>query len=300
MKTLPEKHLMKCSLKNPDTKRKTMTEQNKNTENAHDFYINKWFLDFVGTYGEAMIFYAAKLTWRGLSASYTSWLNYNPTRGVKVKSRFRNVHFPQIKENVITWRDDKLGVSGTWERMVESIQSRIFDSTEGYLDWNCIQPASKVKLKIDDKYSEGTGYAEQLTLTVPAWKIPMDELRWGRFVSDKNNLVWIELMEKEKKKWLWINGTKENGCIIEDESISVPNKNMVLELDKSVVLESEKKILSVVEKLIRRIPGFNKIIPLDFIMADETKWLSNSRLIVNSEIISEGKTIHELVNFKPH
>lgn len=147
---------------------------------------------------------------------------------------------------------------------------------------------------------KGKGYAEQLIMTVPAWKIPMDELRWGRFVSDENSMVWIELRKDERKKWLWVNGEKEENCFIEDESVSVPDKKLILQLDKGVVLESEKKILSVVEKIIRYIPGFNKLIPLQFIMADETKWLSNGRLLINGKTVSEGKAIHELVNFNAH
>jgi hypothetical protein len=273
---------------------------NKTKVNNSDFYIDKWFLDFTGNDGEAMIFYAAKLIWHGLSANYTSWLNYDPKSGVKVKSRFRNVHFPEKNENSIAWGDKKFGVSGKWNSNAKPIQARIHDSDEGYLDWFCFQPASKVQLIINGKSLLGKGYAEQLIMTVPAWKIPMDELRWGRFVSEENNLVWIELRKDERKKWLWVNGKKEVDCIIEDESVSVPTKNITLELDKYVVLESEKKILSVVEKIIRYIPGFNKLIPLQFIMADETKWLSNGRFQTNGKTVSEGKAIHELVNFKPY
>ena len=86
---------------------------------------------------------------------------------------------------LITWSDSKFGVSGTWKSMATMIQTRIFDSAEGFLDWKCFQPASKVQLRINDTVLEGRGYAEQLILTVPPWRIPMDELRWGRFGSDE-------------------------------------------------------------------------------------------------------------------
>jgi len=299
MKTRPEKRFKKHFLIAPEPN-KMKINKNHNQANNQVFYINKWFLDFTGRDGEAMIFYAAKLIWHGLSANYTSWINYNPLSGVKVKSRFRNVNFPEKNENSITWNDKKFGVSGKWESTAGPVQSRLYDSEEGYLDWFCYQPASHVKLNVNGKSMEGCGYAEQLIMTVPAWRIPMDELRWGRFVSKQNNLVWIELRKDERMKWLWVNGEKEIECIIENESVSVPNKDQQLELDKGVVLEFEKKIQSVVEKIIRYIPGFNKLIPIQFIMADETKWLSNGRLLINGQVISEGKAIHELVNFKPH
>jgi hypothetical protein len=264
-----------------------------------NLHLDKWFLDFVGENGEAMIFYVAKLTWHGWSVPYTSWLRYDAASGVRLKSRFRNVQKPLLNDNMITWSDTKFGVSGTWEPLANRIEARIFDSGEGYLDWKCYQPASKVQLKIYNTVLEGVGYAEQLILTVPPWKIPMDELRWGRFSSDENNIVWIELREQDKRQWLWLNGEKMENCIIEDDHIYIPAKDLLLKLDRSVALESEKKIFSVVEKIIRYIPGFNKVMPLSFLMADEYKWLSQGQLLEHNLSVSSAKAIHELVNFKP-
>lgn len=272
-------------------KKHSIKSQNKN------FHLDKWFLDFIGENREAMIFYAANLTWHGLSVSYTSWLQYDVTHGVRLKSRFRNVQMPKKEENLIIWGDLKFGVSGTWRSLENMIQARIFDSEEGFLDWKCFQPASKVQLKINNRVLEGRGYAEQLILTVPPWKIPMDELRWGRFGSVETNIVWIELREKEKKQWLWLNGDKIENCIIEDEYISIPHKDMVLKLDRGTVLEAEKKIFSVVEKIIGYIPGFKKVMPINFLMADECKWLSQGEFQAHDQMLSSGMAIHELVNF---
>lgn len=79
-----------------------------------NFYLRKWFCDFTGENGEAMIFYSARLKWRSWSTSYTSWLNYDPASGVMLKSRFTNIQIPQIKDNLIIWSDSKFGISGTW------------------------------------------------------------------------------------------------------------------------------------------------------------------------------------------
>lgn len=263
-----------------------------------NFRLNKWYLDFVGENGEAMIFYAAKLTWHGMSVKYTSWLSHNLETGVVLKSRFRKVQMPVLDGELITWKDLGFGVSGAWRASSPMIQARLFDSEEGYLEWECYQPASKVNLIINEKTLSGVGYAEQLTLTAPPWKIPMDELRWGRFVSDSNNLVWIELRKSDKKQWLWLNGEKIDSCLIEDDSIVIPGSNLMLILDRKVILESEKKIQSVVGNIIRYLPNFHKSIPLGFLMADETKWLSKGELQSEGKVLSIGMTIHELVNFK--
>jgi hypothetical protein len=271
----------------------------KLTSGGH-FHLNKWFLDFVGINGAAMIFYAAKLRWHGWSASYTSWLGYEPGKKLSLKSRFRNVQIPVINDNTINWNDPGFGVSGTWESCAKMVQARLFESQEGILDWLCYQPASKVRLRIKNTVLEGRGYAEQLILTVPPWKIPMDELRWGRFGSDDNIMVWIEMREKEKQQWLWLNGERIGNCLIEDDHIILPEKKLELILDKGTLLESEKKIFAVVEKVIHYIPGFNKIMPVNFLMADEYKWLSRGQLETDHRTTSHGMAIHELVNFKAY
>jgi len=262
-----------------------------------NFHLKKWFLDFVGNNGETMIFYSAKLSWKGFSVNYASWIDYHPESGVKVKSHFLNVQVPEIKDKLITWYDDKFKISGSWETMDVPLYERIFDSDDGYLDWNCFQPTSLVQLKINDKIIRGKGYVEQLILTTPPWHIPMNDLRWGRFHSLHDTIVWIELRKENKQQWLWINGEKIINCSIEDNHISSVEKNFYLKLDRSVILESEKKIFQVVQKLLSYLPGFNKLMPSKFLMADSHKWLSKGEFQKNGSPVTQGMAIHEWVNF---
>jgi len=263
------------------------------------FYLRKWFLDFVSDTGETMIFYAARLNWHGWPVPYTSWLHYAPNEGVRMKSRFHHASMPEKKNHQITWTDERLGISGTWTEMADPIEARILDTEEGYLDWSCLQPASDVTLMINNTKLIGRGYVERLELTMPPWKIPMDELRWGRFGSAHHNIVWIELHEKEKQQWVWWNGERQDSCTIADDHLSIPAKNLLLTLDRSVSLESEKKIFSVVNNLIRFIPGIQRAMPVKFMMADESKWMSKGQLLQHDKVITDGMAIHELVNFNP-
>ena len=114
---------------------------------------------------------------------------------------------------IYSWNDSKFDVNGVWESLADPIQACIFNSVDGCLNWNCFQPASKVCLTINNKIVKGRGYAEQLILTALPWKIPMNELRWGRFGSKENNMVWIELREEDKQQWVWLNGEKIENCI---------------------------------------------------------------------------------------
>jgi len=260
-------------------------------------HLNKWFLDFVGDNGETMIFYAAKLSWRGIAVNYGSWIHYHPENGLKERSHFRNIKFPEKKDEVITWEDYEFKVSGRWEADARPIEARLFESDRGYLDWKCFQPASRVQLKIQDRILEGDGYVEQLILTAPPWHIPMNDLRWGRFRSPDDTIVWIELRKENKQQWVWFNGERITNCSIEDDHISSAEKNFLLKLDRGVVLESENKLYRVLHKLVHYLPGFNKLIPAKFLMAYNQKWLSKAEFQLKEGSITQGIAIHEWVNF---
>lgn len=261
------------------------------------FYLNKWFLDFIDSKGEVKIFYAAKLSWHGITVHYASCLDYTANKGARTRHHFRNVRMPVLKDKRLTWSDEYLNVKGTWTSEARSLKSRIFDSNDGHLDWSCHQPASSVELTIGDQVIKGQGYAEQLILTAPPWKIPMTDLRWGRFRSLNNTLVWIELRHQDKKQWLWLNEKRAAPCEIHDERLWSEELNFSLKLDREVVLESEKKIFDVVEKLLRYLPGFKKVIPFHFLFADGYKWLSRGKFEKQGQEAEQGMAIHEWVNF---
>lgn len=264
----------------------------------NNFHLEKWYLDIVTENGSAMIFYAAKLKWKKWEVPYTSWLSYNKETGVTCKSKFHKVKLPKVINDNISWNDDKFNISGTWKPLSSPIKSQLFKSKEGELNWNCFQPRAKVAVKINDNEINGFGYIEQLTLNLIPWKLLMNELRWGRYISKGNYIVWIELIkESVKQQWLWFNGVKYENSIISDNLISIPKENISLILDKKVILEEEKKILKTVKLLLSYLPSFNNPISNSFLNADEIKWLSKATLSKNGNFVEHGWAIQEYVNF---
>ena len=84
---------------------------------------------------------------------------------------------------------------------------------------------------------------------------------------------------------------------MDDSAIHVPAIDLTLKLDRSAILESEKKIQSVVKILVKYLPGFDRIMPSAFLMAEETKWLSQGELIKEGRSICIAPVIHERVDF---
>ena len=256
------------------------------------FYIDKWYLDFVNEDNEVWIFYAAKLYWHGIVVPYTAIISGGPGRKSLKNSRYRHINFPECDAGKITWNDSGFDILGTWELQSSSISSRLFEDNSGYLDWHCHIPSGKVKLNIKGREMTGTGYVEQLKITIPPWVIPIDELRWGRFISEDG------FRNSEEKNWVWINGDIVKYCTITDNQIKIAKEKINIEIDKVYDIENEQSINKVVKNLVKYIPGFGKALPLKFLLAQNHKWFSKGVLHDFSEDICSGNVIHELVEFK--
>ena len=257
--------------------------------NKKGFHLTKWFLDFVGEDGSVLICYAARLTWKGITAPYTNILWQRPGHPTTQKTRYTRVRMPVQDGRQLIWGDS-----------AEPIDARLYESEKGFLDWHCLQPRSRVTLELDGGQYIGEGYAEVLHMTIPTWEMPMRELRWGHFLSPGHWGVWIEIKEEAgAHQWVWWDGKLETGCRISDTDLYIPGVNASLHLSCGRVLEADKKIQQVVGKLVRYLPGFRKVIPESFLMADACKWHSQANMDLGSDGKITGQAIHEFVNFNP-
>lgn len=259
------------------------------------FNLEKWFLDVVDSDNRTSIFYAAKLNWLGVRFQYVDWIHYDGDNICSQEKKFRRVSLPSINRQTILWEDLKLNIKGEWTSMDNPINACVYDSPKGQLNWHCYQPRSHVKLNINNQEIEGLGYVEKLVLTAYPWHIPMDHLRWGRFVSPRHSLVWIELRESVIRQWVWLDGAKiKDRCEIND--ISVANKTFTLTLNKEKTLESGRSISKALGVLLKGVLNFNNPIRSNFANAYSQKWLSHGQLKIDNEI-DQGMVIHEWVNF---
>jgi hypothetical protein len=263
------------------------------------FRITKWFLDFLGPDGSILIVYAACLEWRGGVIPYTNVIWHKPDKGITRKSSFSKGSLPKREEGRITWADRRFGIEAAWEAKSEPVHARLYESGNQILDWQCWQPHSRVTLKKDNMTLSGEGYAEVISTSFSAWEIPMRELRWGHMFSEGDWAVWIELNGDTPRQWVWWNGQRTEGCRISDSEVFLPGRGITLKLDQALVLEKEQKVNRVVRKLVGYIPGFSKIIPMPFLMANQTMWESTIDLKKDEGgSFAKGRAVHEFLDLK--
>jgi hypothetical protein len=256
------------------------------------FLLTKWYLDCVAESGDAVILYVADLRWNALTVHYGSLLT---VLGGRVASTFslRGGAIPEIRDGTIAINLPQLDVEGTWQGLRSSIQRTIFESERGSVDWHCLQPMSQVDLLFRGTTRfTGRGYAECLTLSVLPWKLPINELHWGRFLSDWDALVWIDWRGSHQQRVVFHNGEERRVKSITESEIVFADSDSRLELDRGLVLR-QGRLGDIVFPGVSRLA---ELLPRSMLSVNECKWRSRG-LMHSSGAESWGCAIHEVVKW---
>jgi len=254
------------------------------------FELSKWYLDCVSDAGDVVIVYAAVLRWGPIRVHYGSVLSRPAGGQVEVHSSLRAVPDPGIEGDVLTLSAPALEVDGTWTRLAAPVSATIFESPEGKVHWECLHPRARVELTVRGRAVMGAGYAERLLVTVEPWRMPIDELRWGRFIGERSALVWIDWRGGHRKQVVLLDG-KDAGNTRIDEAALEADSGARLALDQTEVLRHGaigKTALSVLPSIER--------FPARILALDETKWCSRGTL-TDARGVDRGWVIHEIVKW---
>ena len=265
-----------------------------NMSTQSDFSLRKWYLDCVADNGDTFIGYSASVQWKALTLHYSSITTMRGNSGARTKTSLGESSFPGMKGQRIDWSSKALNLVGTWTLMAEPTQQHLYDSPEGTVTWSCLHPRSKADILFGKKeHIAGLGYAELLELTVKPWQLPIAELRWGRFLSKRDALVWIEWRGDTPLSVVFHNGKQIRDGSITDEQVSIDGDRTVLTLTERT--ELRKGVL--VSTALSVIPGIALIVPARMLRTYECKWRSRGVLNRNGILCSSGWAIHEVVRF---
>jgi hypothetical protein len=251
------------------------------------FKLSKWYLDCVSDSGEASILYTGTAGWGTFHLNYSSLLE---TAGDAVITRqsFQAGGEPTVAGKSLLWRSDALQVDGEWKSDSTELRSTVFSSTEGSIEWHCLMPRARARIG----RREGLGYAEHLAMTVAPWKIPLRTLRWGRFTSDSEWVVWIDWRGEYSQTLAYRNGGEVRISSLEDARIEFEDLSQLL-MDRSLVIRDGPLRSTVLSA----IPGVRDCLPVRILQVTECKWRSRARLQRCDGGTVEGWAIHERVEW---
>jgi len=203
------------------------------------------------------------------------------------------LHFsaPQVTDSSIQWASSHLGVLGTWKGIAQPIKRTLLESPGGNIEWNCLLPRARAEVLIGGRQMGGLGYVEHLTMSIPPWQLPFDELRWGRFLSDEDALVWIYWSGSHYLNVGFHNGVPVENPVLTDHGFEGEGVGLTLG-ENSVLREG-----ALIDSALSMIRGIHRLFPFRILTTHECKWISRGILKKPSAADSNGWAIHEVVRW---
>jgi hypothetical protein len=258
------------------------------------FALTKWYFDCTAPDGRAAIAYLASLAWRGLSLTWQSVAVYEPGQPPMRRSSLQSAHDPKVDGDRLTWRAPGIGCEIAVDSQHPSIHERLFDDGTGVIDWHVQAPAAAVSVDLEGiEAIRGTGYAERIRMTVPPWRLPIRELRWGRWSDPtaSRSVVWIEWRGDLPRTWVYVDGVAATSALVTDDRVSIGTANLVL--DDGRTLEA-----MAFSETAATIPPLKTILPESILALRQTKWCSTGTFEDGSGSPLIGPAIHEVVVFR--
>ena len=255
------------------------------------FLLSKWYMDCVSDAGDVAIAYVARLRWRSITLHYSSILTRDAGGAAKTDTSLREARDPQLDGRVLTWAAPALGVSGKWSSLTAAACTTVFESPSGHVAWRCHQPGGLAEVTVADRTIRGRGYAEHLELTVEPWRLPIDELRWGRFVGERMSLVWIDWRGRHTKQVVLVDGVEVGAASVDERSVRTADARVRLDIEEGGALREG----AIGKTALARIPGIEQF-PMRILALDERKWASRGTLARGGET-DRGWVIHEVVRW---
>lgn len=264
------------------------------------FHLTKWYLDAVSEDGRVLVGHHGELSWKGISFRHASVLLRDRAGQVTERWASRGTSAPVLEEGSVRWTSSRPAVDGLWKRAeggsgnAESGSFRLLATAEGCVDWNCLVPAARVRATLPDgSLLEGPGYAEKLELSIPPWRLPIEELRWGRFLSGVSSLVWIDWRGAAPLSLALLDGRRVAVASIDDTSVVLADPPGRLDLLPTTILRDG--LLG--GPVLGRVPGLSRTLPARMLRVHESRRLARGVLEVEGESGREGNALFEVVRW---
>ena len=258
------------------------------------FSLTKWYLDGIDKAGNVALGYAARLNWHKVNVNYSGLLTAVEAE-VNAVNTFRSRGTPKFHNQLTEWKSDKLQLRGTWRSIDAPIESKLLDSNNGKLHWHCFQPKARVSLSVAGKplLRSGMGYVEKIEITVRPWELPFNEIRWGRYLSDSETVVWIWWRGRSHQNRCFYNGRILENVGITDEGIGFPGDMGRIVFSDTLNLRSGRSLADI----LNAVPVLRDRLPQTITNLFECKWRSRGIRISSGKVVGEGWTIHEVVRW---
>jgi hypothetical protein len=173
------------------------------------------------------------------------------------------------------------------------ISISLYEDSEGNeLIWNCHHPKALADITHNGNIFTGLGYAETLSCPINPLKLPMKELRWGRFLSDSHTVIWINWKSDDPLNKVFLDGTEFNDAFFENDTLVFDNERHKLTFSEIRTIRNGK--LSGLFSKMKYLKFFFNSRLLETV---ETKFKAKTILTGDSAFLSTGWSLFEIVKW---
>ncbi|MHB1311549.1 MAG: hypothetical protein ACYC3L_05980, partial [Gemmatimonadaceae bacterium] len=229
-----------------------------------------------------------------LEISWHSVTLYEPGRAPAERTSLHRVRAPRRSGDTITWASHALGCAFTCDAQLPAASIPLLDDARGRIAWRCEAPAARVRATTPDGPPvDGTGYAECLVMTVLPWQLPLEQLRWGRWISRdaRHSVVWIDWRGDRPSRWALVDGIARTDVIVRDDGIAYSGAALPLPEPRTL---HERRLGDIVGP----IRPLAALLPEALLSMREQKWCGRAELRDGQSPPAAGWAIHELVQLR--
>jgi len=248
------------------------------------FELSKWYLDVVTEDGRLAILYLVRLR-LGAVAIHAQGLLQTGPGGQGVRTRWSALPARAPRHSGTGFRVACLGLGARVhsQSLAPAFEATLWSGPDGSVTWRCLAPRAETELVVAGETWRGLGYVEQLQMTVPPWRLPIRQLRWGRLLSPRGGIVWIDWRGPVPLRLALSDGIPVSASVVGDRGLRIgrtPHR-----LRRVATLRDAP--------LGRTLPGLvRRCLPRNGLALRETKWLSRGQVGG-----APGFAIHEVVTW---
>jgi hypothetical protein len=256
--------------------------------------MTKWYADCVDPAGRAAIAYWASVTIGPANFVWHSVAVYEPGAPPHECTSFADVPPPTVTGDGIRWPAPALGCELVASGSGPAPELELHDSDRGTIAWQCMAPSARTVICVDGHAPvAGGGYVERLVMTVPPWRLPFEELRWGRWIGHDGtrSCAWIDWRGEEPRTWMLVNGVPRAGARVFDALVRVDDASLALPRPRTLHARS-------LDDVARLLGPFAALVPDSLRVLRETKWCSPGDWCDAGGTPGGGWAIHERTVFR--
>lgn len=253
----------------------------------------KWYIDGVDPDGRSAVIYWSEFSWRGIRASVHNLALHTPGLPARAWSRFSRAPEPEVRSGHLLWRADGVDWSIQGQALGPPFGLRLFERDEGSVDWQCEACPMRVEITLPEGGSlSGLGYAERVTLGLAPWRLPIEALRWGRWIADsgERSMVWIDWRGTHPLTAVFVDATRRDPALVCDDRVEAGRSVLELLGERTMYDRSVRDVVGGTGPLAKVIPG-------NWLDMEDRKWLGRGQLVTAGAPPALGWVIREVVRF---